>query len=468
MDTKPEYPEDLERLLQEKLRDFAPEAPERLWSRIETALPARARRPVLGWVMGFVGLAVLSSLFYHNQQKKTVSFTPQNDMKVAEENKDVVGGTHAAHRQQPGIRPYPELSKSPVRNRPELMLHKGQKNSSIFPGGKNISIDNQALALSFPLNLAASMQPLTASASLPAHYLLPLPTATAHSLLPPAYDSRLLSMPLPLSRPPAYAEASAGKPAGTWRFAAGFEAAPVWIWQTTMPGDPHHGGQAGFAEHQQGPAIGWQAGVSVGYQVAPRWRMATGLSQRQTTQVSSHAATLRLIDGVCLNPYDSGPKEYEFHYALHSGGSESNVTVRIAQVDSISAMPADEPFLLFMRTTRHSTDWVLPLTIEHTFGRNRWQGFVQGGGQLSLPVRTQVQVDHFTEECIDLCFSGGRIPTLTAVERGKASVSWQFGAGLEYRIGSHWGLSVAPTFFGRKGQTGLSLNTGFNYAFGKM
>ncbi len=64
-------------------------------------------------------------------------------------------------------------------------------------------------------------------------------------------------------------------------------------------------------------------------------------------------ATMRLMDGVCLNPGDPGSKEYEFQYTLKSNGNETAVTMHIAQVDSISKMPTHEPFAL---DTVHSAD----------------------------------------------------------------------------------------------------------------
>ena len=220
-----------------------------------------------------------------------------------------------------------------------------------------------------------------------------------------------------------------------------------------------------FSEQHQGPAIGWQQGITIGYQIAPNWILSSGLSHRTYTQNSSHDATLRLMDGVCLNPHDTGPKEYEFQYSLQSGGSASDVTVRVAQVDPAVKMPADEPFMLAMHTMRRSTDWLLPLSIRRSFGRGVWRGFVLGGGQLELPAQTTVQVEHYTEACTDLCFSNGRTPMLTLSERRKTAVSWLFGLGLEYRLAPRWGLSIAPTAFGKKGQTGLSLNTGLRFRF---
>jgi len=108
---------------------------------------------------------------------------------------------------------------------------------------------------------------------------------------------------------------------------------------------------------------------------------------------------------------------------------------------------------------------VLPLTVQRTFSRGRWQGFVEGGGALNVPGSIAVQVEHFSEACADLCFAANHMPTLTSQERGDVSFSWLLGAGVDYRLGRHWSLSASPTLFGQKGQTGLLFNSGIHLRF---
>lgn len=248
------------------------------------------------------------------------------------------------------------------------------------------------------------------------------------------------------------------------RWQIGAAAAPVWLWQTATPADPHHAGHIGFAEHRQRAAAGWQVGVNIGYEIAPRWQVIAGLFRRQTTQMAAHAATLRLADGVCLNPNDYAPKEYEFQYHLYSGNGTSDLTVHIAQVDTANTMPDDEPFTLNMHTTHRRTDWVVPVALKRTFGKGHWQGFVQGGVQVSLPGSASAHVDHFTEACKDLCFATGRMPAMNLKENRQASVAWMLGLGTEYRLSTRWVWSAAPVLFGNKGQMGLTLQVGFMYS----
>lgn len=428
----PEYDE-LEKHLHANLRDYAPEAPDRLWAGIEARLPKQRRRPVLWWWLGM--MVLLSSVV------------------------DPIHGPNTLSTAVYSVLPLNQVGYPISVSLPDGTMDKG----FIITG----PVDAQA---GMPAKTSPSTPRTGAKKLAAALAILPVEASrTGNCLAESAKPHPLETLPekeiawLKNANPRLPAIHVPIKPPHAQHWEIGIVTAPVWIWQPAIGVEMHHGGPLSFTEHQQGPAFGWQKGLTIGYRLGAHWQVITGLSQRQTTQVSSHTATLRLMDGTCLNTYDPGPKEYEFQYALQSSGGQSNVTVRIAQVDSMSTMSADEPFMLDMRTTRRSMDWVLPLAIQRNFGRGRWQGFVQGGGQLNLSARTAIQVDHFTEGCIDLCFASGRMPMLTLAERGQTSMSWQLGAGIGYALTPQWGLSITPTFFEKRGQSGLSLNAGLHF-----
>ncbi len=439
--------EELEQHLRAALRDYAPEAGEQLWAGIEAKLPDRhRRRPMLFWWLTGVGVAaMLTGMAYRfGGNPSTVSAALVAEMHQKE---DIFSADKASSL---------GIAEARLLNLQGLVNVAAPVRLRNLGGLVNVaSAQKEALAPSTVLEKT----PINFDGATPTQPINPIPITLLVLDIQPGSMLPAMSAQPPSIQPLPFP----AKTSRTRRWQIGITAAPVWIWQSATMDGPYHAGQMSFSEHHKGPATGWQKGVAVGCQLAPNWRLAIGLSQRKTSQSSSHTATLRLMDGICLNPNDPGPKEYEFQYVLQSGGSESNVTVRIAQVDTAVTMPADEPFTLAMRTKRRSADWVLPLAIQRTFGRDRWQGFVQAGGQLDLPARTAVQVEHFTEECVDLCFATGRIPTLTLTEHRKASVSWLLGLGLEYRVAPRWGLSFAPTFFGKKGQMGLSLNAEINF-----
>lgn len=451
MNNEPEYTDELEQLLHEQLRDFVPQAPERVWSRIEAQLPERRRRPVLWlWITGVGMAALLTGMAYHFGKGNSSVGLATPDQRLQPVPPLIES---QAVPPKPGIESkIPQkyfYGKLPIvgisnENKPNAigpLIGKEKPVADIL--SKSTTIESARVIEIYPIAPPSTLLPIFDQ----------LPGATLHTL---EYSNR--AVPIFLKHAPT-------KPLHELRWQIGTQAGPLWQWQRGGGSVTDNMNHLAFAERSEGPATGWQMGLSANFTLTPQWRLGTGFWQRTTTQVSSHNATLRLMDGICLNPYDSDPKEYEFKYTLLSRSNESYLTVRIAQVDSISTMPTDEPFLLTMHTSRQRTDWVLPLTIQHTFGHKNWQGFVQGGGAINVPGKIAVQVEHFSEECIDLCFAGNHIPLLTAQDRGKISLSWMLGAGLDYRLNRHWSLNTTPTLFGRKGQIGLLLNSGVNLKF---
>ncbi len=450
--------DDLERQLHAGLEHYAPEAPDRLWAGIEAELPKRRRRrPVLWWWLFGVGAAlVFVGLAYHFATEHTIAVPELRRVEPEPAVKQNIALQSAQERPTKGTSTLGVISQAATHigmTEPEA-VNQPAVHFKIFNRGKDVFRINAPIPDILPEKLSIENTGTTQN-------LMIVEPAVALSPVKPLFSTlaSVLKNDLPKIQPFHFPV----KPKRERHWEIGIASSPVWLWQAATPTDPHHGGHIAFAEHQQGAATGWQRGLTIGYGFLPHWRVTTGLLRRNTTQVSSHTATLRLMDGICLNPNDYGPKEYEFQYGLYSGAGESDLTVHIAQVDTAKTMPDDEPFVLAMRTTRRSADWVLPLTVQRAIGSGRWQGFVQAGIQMKLPGNASAQVDHFTEACIDLCFASGRMPALTVAERGKASVSWLLGAGLEYRLSPGWGLSLTPTFFGRKGQTGISLNAGLSF-----
>lgn len=441
--------DDLEQQLRSELRDYAPEAPDQLWAGIEARLPQRRRRrPVLWWwLCGVVTAGLLTGMVYRFGGEKPLA----SNIMAEEAQPIALFPASLIDANASRITTEPIATQS---NSLPLKAAKHDVNSiADIPSQGQVAVPSVLPIIMLRENVASLGSQTTAThTALPVVALLPVATLSA---LEHEKKSDLTF----------FTQAPRIEPVRDRRWKIGAVAGPVWLWQQAVTGAPGHTNHLAFAEQSEGPATGWQAGLSARFALHPRWRLNTGLWRRATTQVSSHTAELRLMDGVCLNPYDPGPKVYEFQYALHSSGNESNLTVRIAQVDTMTTMPTDEPFLLTMRTSRQRTDWVLPLTVQRTFGRGRWQGFVEGGGALNVPGSIAVQVEHFSEACADLCFEANHMPTLTSQERGDVSFSWLLGAGVDYRLGRHWSLSASPTLFGQKGQTGLLFNSGIHLRF---
>ncbi|MBK8556944.1 MAG: hypothetical protein IPL65_14765 [Lewinellaceae bacterium] len=223
---------------------------------------------------------------------------------------------------------------------------------------------------------------------------------------------------------------------------------------------PPVGGNLAFSEQFDGPATGWQAGISLNFHPNAHWQWSVGLLRRQLQEFSSHRASLRLLDGVCLNPNSSGPKEYQFDYSLLSGADQTRVSIRIAQVDSANLMPLDETFTLDMHTRYQNSSWVLPLSLQRNFGQARLRGFVRCGVDICIPGQSNVQVEHFSEACEHLCFNKGVVPRLNISKQDKTEYLWSTGVGVSYQIRPGM-LTIAKTqVFGRKSTLGTSIDVG--------
>ena len=241
----------------------------------------------------------------------------------------------------------------------------------------------------------------------------------------------------------------------------GIEAAPALsMWRHTgkLPG--------GIAYHENHlrPGLGWQAGVSFAVEPRSNWRVAIGLQYFMQVQEVAHSVTLRLMDGVCLNPNDPGLKEYQFSYAVVSGGVQSDLTLRLQQQDIGSTMPDDEPFTLDLKTVHQTAGWRLPLSVERQFVAGHWRGFVRGGTALGFSRKNAIEVAHFSEACQDLCFQKGHHPAIEAAATKRGSLGWLAGVGIERRFTPLTALRLEPYMFGQKGSIQYGLNLGLLFS----
>ncbi len=248
------------------------------------------------------------------------------------------------------------------------------------------------------------------------------------------------------------------------QWSVGLHIAPVWQWQKLA--GMNQTGHIPVAEHTQNPAMGLQSGISIAYQPTPRWRVETGLWQQTITHTYSDIATLRLMDGVNLNPNNPGANQYEFRYALPSnGGIPTEVVLLLEEVDPTSHIPNDEPFVVTMQTELRSAEWHIPLSVQRLFGRGRWKSTLRGGAMLGLPSGANARVEQFSKEHTGLDFPHGHIPAVVIIGHNKISPHYLFGAGMEYRLARHWRLSAESLLTGRRGQASISASAGLFYHF---
>ena len=441
--------DEIERLLREALGDYAPPAPERVWKRVETRLTKR-RRPVIWWWLSGIALAVLLGglAMQKMQGDKPTDAAPQAVAPVESSSMSAFENTAANAALLPGgdvsIRKIPTNDALPM-----------QKHGMLKKEAAPINPE-QVFQVFAPINavLADSEQVMADSFdALDAIVLSPLPTLPPQQLAIAQTTEPLSSLTVETPRR-----------ARSNQWSVGLHIAPVWQWQKLA--GMNQTGHIPVAEHTQNPATGLQSGISIAYQPTPRWRVETGLWQQTTTHIYSDIATLRLMDGVNLNPNDPGAKQYEFRYALPSnGGIPTEVVLLVEEVDPTSHIPNDEPFVVTMQTRLRSTEWLVPLSVQRLLGYGRWKSTLRGGAMLGFSGRANAQVEQFSKAHTGLYFPDGHIPVVTIVDYNKVVLHYLFGAGIEYRLAPRWRLSFEQLLTGRRGQTSISASAGLFYHF---
>lgn len=443
-----------ENWLRQTLGGYRPEAPADAWQRLAPHLPQRKRlRPLVFWLSGAaVGTAAVALLFWFLKSAAPLVEPPagvKNGSPVAQtapavlpKNLEAGEPTEIWSDKSPGVFARPNFEK------------KTSEKLRGFSSSKNLE-NPSAEGLARPENLTAAA-PAFSEKNAPPQAENPLEKLPGKAVAPLVLTENSL---------PEFQFAAAPvlpKKAKTQRFWLGIEAAPSLFMLKNMGGMP--GGLA-FPETHPRPGRGWEAGVSMSFEPLKNWRVALGIRRFRQTHEAQHAATLRLMDGVCLNPHDPGLKVYQFQYAVVSGGEQSNLTLRLQQQDIGSTMPDDEPFTLEMKTVHRSVAWRVPLSVERRFGTGKWQGFVRGGAVVDFSEKSEIEVTHFTEVCQDLCFQNGHVPNVQTSAQADASVGWLAGAGIERQVSRRAALRFEPFMVGQKGsiQYGLGLGLLFSH-----
>jgi hypothetical protein len=431
---------DIEHWLRQTLDGFEPSAPENAWDRLEPRLPQKKRRRgVLFYFMWMGGIGLLASgAWWLNRRKQ--SLPPSTESKYTTHSGAIARAADLQPSKDQKITQESVLNiiqlnaKQPAPNRTGKAEDLSTKTNSALPllVTASIALPQQNIAATTPMVFNLRPMERLQSLILPVqlHQFNPSisPLATAHSTV------------------------SALKARIYWSI----EAAPMLFYQKT-------GQQASnalvFTEHSVHPGQGWQYGFHVGVQTKRPWRFIMGLQYVQQNRETSHQATLRLMDGVCLNPYDPGLKQYEFQYGLISGDQRSELTLQLQQQTPGSHMALDESFTLDMHTTRHLRSILLPLTVERHFGKGNWQGFVEAGAIMDVATKNSLEVTHYDEFCQDLCFANGLTPKIAAKSTNLNVFGWRLGLGVERRLTHHTLIRLEPFVAGKKysWQGGLSL-----------
>ncbi|MBK9271638.1 MAG: hypothetical protein IPM48_08560 [Saprospiraceae bacterium] len=450
-----------EKWLDQIIGDYCPEAPANAWQRLEQHLPQRKRRrPLAFWLStGVVVVAAAISIGWFLKNSEALA-TPTGSVEkgqlivqasAGELSENLKKKKAAILIEKPEVATSAQFSKNHFSSKYSLeggpVLAKYWTHETPVKSTFLKNEEHEARGF-LEKTIAATHSFLEKTAPTKDLYLLEkLSDNTFPTVLLSENPRSELQFPTPLIKPIKYKVP---------RYRFGFEAAPVFIAQKNKG---KRSGNLIFPEAHPRPGHGFQAGVSLFVEPLKKWRVGIIIQHLRQTHEAAHSATLRLMDGVCLNPHDPGLKEYQFHYTVVSGDKQSDLTLRLQQEEIGSTMPVDEPFTLDMKTAYHSASWRVPFTVERKFGAGKWHGFVRGGAVVDFSEKTKIKVTHFTEACQDLCFHSGHLPTISSSSPSKTELGWLAGVGFEREVSRGTALRVEPFVVGRKGlmQCGLSV-----------
>lgn len=452
--------------LRQTLGAYRPEAPADAWQRLVPQLPQRKRRrPFVFWLSGAAAVAATAVAFFvifRNAEMPTAAPVSVEKTPTAAQAAPIVLPDVLEKKGAAGSAEKPATATGEPVLKNEFSRKNGPQPASGLP--KNLAAATPAGAVFLKREAFGAFgfsEKPTAAATAFSEKSVPPQTETPLEKLPARGLAPLVLADSPLPEVQFFAAQVLPKKANAPLFWLGIEAAPAFFILKNMGGMP---AGLSFPEIHQHPGYGWQTGVSLAFEPLENWRVTLGIQHFRQTHEAQHTATLRLIDGVCLNPNDPGLKEYEFQYAVGSGSRQNDLTLRMLQQDAGSTMPDDEPFALDMKMLHRSAAWRVPLTIERRFGRGKWQGFVRSGAVVDFSEKNKIEVTHFSETCQELCFHSGHVPSAQASATARASVGWLVSAGIERPIFRRAALRFEPFLVGQKEvlQGGLNLGLWFS------
>jgi hypothetical protein len=200
-----------------------------------------------------------------------------------------------------------------------------------------------------------------------------------------------------------------------------------------------------FATYNLSREVGIQTGLSLQLVPNERWKFSVGLNRSQLVSQTSHTAHLRLMDGICLNPYGTEPKEYAFTYNVTNGRTSSTINLRLAEENPGNPLDSSEVFMINMGMHKTTINWAIPMTVERRlFAKGDWSILAKGGLSLGFLSFTKEHIVHFSEACADLCFEHGFMPSLSYKNSNQVSLGFMVGTSLEWKLSPRLNVVFSP------------------------
>jgi len=214
--------------------------------------------------------------------------------------------------------------------------------------------------------------------------------------------------------------------------------------------------------------IGVQSGIYLQLNLGNRWRFGTGVAYQQYHSTLHHNATLRLQEGIPLNPKDPGLKNYAFNYEYKTPTGRSSVHIIMSEQDHASSMSLDEPFSLNMGTEQFVQSWILPMNIQRIFGKKKLQFSISTGALISYQSRITNTIVHYSELCQDLCFSSEKTPVFNTIPVKRFLLEGTLGVGIGYYLKPRIRIHISPEMsYGIHGFQKIGIQSGIFFNINK-
>lgn len=215
---------------------------------------------------------------------------------------------------------------------------------------------------------------------------------------------------------------------------------------TTHSGSPEMmPGMLNFSTHTMSKDVGIQTGLSLQLVSNAKWKFGVGVTRSVLNYHTSHKASLRLMDGICLNPNSPDPKEYVFTYNVTNGRSSSMVNLRLSEENPGTPLDSTEVFNIEMGMHKKTVSWAIPITAERViYTKGDWSIFSKAGIALGFASKIKEDISHFSESCAGLCFNHGFSPSILNQKSNQITTGILLGMSVEWKLNSKFRIVMNP------------------------
>jgi hypothetical protein len=204
-------------------------------------------------------------------------------------------------------------------------------------------------------------------------------------------------------------------------------------------------GMLNFSTHTMSKEIGMQTGLSLQLVPNEKWKFGLGVNRSYLIYHASHTASLRLMDGICLNPDSPDPKEYAFSYNVTNGRSSSTINLRLSEENQGTPLDSTEVFNIEMGMHKETVSWAIPITAERViYTKGDWSVFAKGGLNFGVSSYSNETITHFSESCANLCFNHGFSPSVLNQKSNQITTGIILGMSVEWLLSPRMRLVMNP------------------------